>query len=162
MKTGIELIAEERREQVEKHGFDADHDLRPFNKHGALIQAAAYLLQNQFTGKGTDRIFATFPSRWSGIFQEKFDSKKGVEALKVAGALIAAEIDRIQNDMTKTAIVRIKFKDMPDLILAMDEYEQMGKWKGFLKTYCMSIRDVKSVSYELIDVKDYPKEEWQP
>lgn len=64
--------------------------------------------------------------------------------------------------MNKIAIVRIKFKDMPELIFDMDGYEKMGKWKGFLKTYCISIRDVKSVSYELIDVKDFPTQEWEP
>lgn len=64
--------------------------------------------------------------------------------------------------MNKIAVVRIKFRDMCDLVLAIDKYEQMGKWKGFLKTYRMSIRDVKSVSYELIDVRDFPTQEWEP
>lgn len=64
--------------------------------------------------------------------------------------------------MNKISIVRIKFKDMPDLILTMDEYEMMGKWKGFLKQYCMSIRDVEGVSYEVIDAKDFPTTEWEP
>jgi hypothetical protein len=94
--TGIELIAKERQEQIEKHCFDKTHDAKKWNEGGELIQAAAYLLQNEFKGKGADWISATFPAQWNGEFQRKFDKKEGVEALKVAGALIAAEIDRLQ------------------------------------------------------------------
>lgn len=64
--------------------------------------------------------------------------------------------------MNKVAIVRIKFYNMNDLILTLDEYEKMGKMKGFLKKYNMSILDIKSINYEVIDVKDFPITEWEP
>lgn len=40
MKTGIELIAEERQEQIEKHGFTTDED---YNL-GELVEGAKYAL----------------------------------------------------------------------------------------------------------------------
>ena len=39
MKTGIELITEERKEQIEKHGFDADHD---DNHEGQQLKYASF------------------------------------------------------------------------------------------------------------------------
>ena len=64
--------------------------------------------------------------------------------------------------MNKIATVRIEFHEMSDLILTKDEYEKMGKWRGFLKDYAMSIRDVKKVHHEVIDAKDFPTNEWEP
>jgi hypothetical protein len=87
MKTGIELIAIERQEQIEKHGFDKDHDEEMSN--GQLKDAAAYLLTGELS---------CFPKDWDEKYHLKFRSKFGneIETLKVAGALIAAEIDRLQ------------------------------------------------------------------
>jgi hypothetical protein len=81
--TGIELIAKERQEQIEKHGWTPEHD----DEHSRmqLTDAAAYLLTKKPE---------LFPD-WDYKYWEKFRDKKGVEALKVAGALIAAEIDRL-------------------------------------------------------------------
>ncbi|BDD88718.1 hypothetical protein DPPLL_30830 [Desulfofustis limnaeus] len=79
----VELIAAERREQIEKHGFDAAHDDGPDHDRGQLIDAAVYLL----TGVG-------YPSSWSDEHKRKFDRKSGLERLVVAAALIAAEYDR--------------------------------------------------------------------
>jgi len=85
MKTGIELIAQERAEQIEKHGWDAKHDAN--HNCNEFICAAAYALEpNEFNGSRFD---------WIG-FQLKIDSKTDIERLKIAGALIAAEIDRLQ------------------------------------------------------------------
>lgn len=86
MKTGIELIAEERQEQIKKHKWSLFHDTKHNNNE--LIYAAAYALEpNKFNGSRFDWI----------SFQLKIDSKAEIERLKVAGALIAAEIDRLQN-----------------------------------------------------------------
>jgi hypothetical protein len=87
MKTGIELIAIERQEQIEKHGFDELHDSE--NDSGQLKNAAIYLLTGEVS---------YFPEYWDDKYHKKFRSKfsNEVETLKVAGALIAAEIDRIQ------------------------------------------------------------------
>jgi hypothetical protein len=85
MKTGVELIADERKEQVEKHGFTAKGDAQ--HKHGELKSAAIYLLDGA-SGK--------YPSNWSAAIKHRFDAKSEIGKLKVAAALIAAEIDRLQ------------------------------------------------------------------
>lgn len=85
MKTGIELIAEERQEQIVKHGFDARHDEgESFN----LTNAAVFVL----TG---DEIY--YPESWEVKWKNKFMGKNYKDSLIAAGALIAAELDRLQN-----------------------------------------------------------------
>ena len=87
MKTGIELIAEERQEQIEKHGFDIKND-QDYSQN-ELIKAALFAINpDQFE----------WPYYWGEEFRHKIKSKpNSVERLKIAGALIAAEIDRLQN-----------------------------------------------------------------
>lgn len=85
MDIGIELIAIERKEQIEKHGFDAEHDRS--NYCGELQDAAIYLLTENT---------AVYPGTWRNNFRKKFMNKSNIERLTIAGALIAAEIDRIQ------------------------------------------------------------------
>ena len=87
MKTGIQLIAEERQEQIEKHGFDVQHDRR-YN-HNQLPNAAVYLLTDDDS---------YYPPFWSDEWKDKFDKKTYLQKLIVAGALIAAEIDRQSNE----------------------------------------------------------------
>lgn len=96
MKTGIELITEERKEQIEKHGFDSEQDAEFYQKN-ELIEAAqfALTLERQF-----------YPQSWDFWFYDKMKAKEErlseydfwIERLKIAGALIAAEIDRLQNN----------------------------------------------------------------
>jgi len=85
-KTGIELISEEREEQIKKHGFDSSHDKEHMN--GELLVVAQCLITNDYS---------EFPKNWGSFYMEKLMSKTGIEALKIAGALIAAEIDRLRN-----------------------------------------------------------------
>jgi hypothetical protein len=86
MKTGIELIAEERQEQIEKHGFTIEADSH--YKSDELKSAARYLLSD---------MAQDYPRTWSQKYKHQFDIKSPIEKLIVAGALIAAEIDRIQS-----------------------------------------------------------------
>lgn len=93
MKTGIELIAEERQEQIEKHGFQNDED---YNLE-ELKEAAIYTLT-------LDR--DKYPASWEFWFHDKLKAKENRmaemdfyrERLKIAGALIAAELDRINSE----------------------------------------------------------------
>lgn len=91
MKTGIELIAEERQEQIEKHGFDAGHD--EFNDADQLVNAALYAVT------GDDKYY---PSDWDEWWRNKMVAKTAstplskIERLKIGGALFAAAIDREQ------------------------------------------------------------------
>lgn len=91
---GVELIAIERQEQVDKHGFGPDHDAYADHDRGELVAAAVYLLSKVPRGEK----LGLYPKHWAGRHKFKFDEKTRLEKLVVAGALIAAEIDRIQRD----------------------------------------------------------------
>lgn len=86
MKTGIKLIAQERKEQIEVHGYDVSNDLDYGN--GELVKAALFSINPD--------VFEA-PINWDDWFRENLLSKRNdrVECLKIAGAFIAAEIDRI-------------------------------------------------------------------
>ena len=97
MKTGIELIAAERQRQVEQEGWTAEHD----DEHtdGALIAAAAHLIEahcDDFEGRTADVWVQS--SNWPETpwIRELYEKHGGTRALEIAGALIAAEIDRLQ------------------------------------------------------------------
>lgn len=93
MKTGIELIAEERNEQIEKHGRTVDYDVIQ-NSNEQLSDAASKLCVDDAGGYWpTD----TLPLNWRQDLWDKMTNKPYKERLIIAGALIAAEIDRIQN-----------------------------------------------------------------
>ena len=85
-KTGIELIAIERQEQIEKHGRTIEYD-RKFNSSGQLQQGALALIHEHF---------GDFPAIWDDNLCSKMFAKPLKERLVIAGALIAAEIDRLQ------------------------------------------------------------------
>lgn len=93
-KSGIELIAEERREQIEKHGKTIESDIE-FNKHSQLAYAAEKLCVPSL-----DLYNYCEPQNWSEASWEKMCEKSYKDRLIIAGALIAAEIDRIQNLQT--------------------------------------------------------------
>lgn len=89
MKTGIELIAQERQEQIEKHGRTVEEDVR-FNTKGQLSVAAGILSQRYIP----DRL-NLIPKDWDSLIWLKMLRKQYKERLIIAGALIAAEIDRL-------------------------------------------------------------------
>ncbi len=90
MKTGIELITEERREQIEKHHHSIEDDVE-YNVMNQLPLAAMWLIEG-----GID-IRQRTPSEWDEDIWLKMADKSYKERLIIAGALIAAEIDRLQN-----------------------------------------------------------------
>lgn len=92
MKTGIELIAIERAEQIDKHGYTLDGDIDS-NTNDQLRVAATNLL---FYGDVEDRMHFK-PSFWNQMTWDKMCRKDYKQRLIIAGALIAAEIDRLQN-----------------------------------------------------------------
>lgn len=93
MKTGIELITQERKEQIEQHGFTIAGD-KSMNGERELRSAAMYVLSNNPE---------YYPSNWDTWFMNKMEDKRArmtpeqfdIERLKIAGALIAADIDQI-------------------------------------------------------------------
>lgn len=85
-KTGIELIAQERQEQIKKHGRTVERDFKE-NSAGDMINAAATLMNLEFY---------EFPHQWDEVICDKMMSKSYKDRLVIAGAFIAAEIDRLQ------------------------------------------------------------------
>ncbi|MDD4000217.1 MAG: hypothetical protein PHX62_04915 [Bacilli bacterium] len=85
---GIELVTQEREEQVHKHGFDKEHDSQ--HSVGELTNAALFLLTEDSS---------YYPKHWQFKYYEKFknkiDNKDKIEILKVAAAMLVAEIDLI-------------------------------------------------------------------
>ena len=86
MKTGIEQINEERTKQIDKYGYSPSHDSNYKNKE--LLFAALAYINTAIYGSGSGS------EDWP--FEIKFFHDDGyVENLKKAGALIAAELDRL-------------------------------------------------------------------
>lgn len=81
--TGIGLIATERQEQIVKHGFSVEND--QYYSRKELIQAAKFAMNPDLE---------YWPSKWNQELAEKIRSKDEIGRLTVAGAFIAAEIDR--------------------------------------------------------------------
>lgn len=111
-KTGIELIAEERKRQIEKLGYDADHD--EMESAFQLSAAAAMYIAEAMNKDFKDHTHydnmgscARFQIReidtrkWKE--QWPWDDRNGLqksdikECLITAGALIAAQLDCLNN-----------------------------------------------------------------
>lgn len=84
--TGVEMIANERIEAITEHDRTVEKDAQ-FYHSNELVFAALFLL----TGEAH-----YYPRTWDKTYEWHLGRKEGVEALKVAGQFIAAEIDRIK------------------------------------------------------------------
>jgi hypothetical protein len=94
--TGIELISIERQEQVTIHGYDKLWvENNPHYYDGGQLAYAAEMLLSSERNEGIDPF--SYPDGWPERDCQKMLRKPYIEKLVVAGALIAAEIDRLQN-----------------------------------------------------------------
>jgi hypothetical protein len=107
---GINLIAKERKEQIEKHNRTVAEDIK-YNSAYQLLDAACRLLQkwpenrvieDKHELEAPDNSFdSTFreliPDGWNKWIWYKMFDKPYKDRLVIAGALIAAEIDRLNN-----------------------------------------------------------------
>jgi hypothetical protein len=90
MVTGIDWIEVERERQVSREGYDAAHDAA--HNKGELIRAAiVYLGRAVSEAMGVDLSLDFF---WPWRESERNDRAGSTRLLIIAGALIAAEIDR--------------------------------------------------------------------
>lgn len=109
MKTGIERIAEERRRQIEQEGYTPEHDDQHDEGELALV-AALYatpipLYQISVTDDRKEErpgyrgitleADDPWPCSW-GAEWDKRTKHDRIRQLTIAGALIAAEIDRLE------------------------------------------------------------------
>jgi len=88
---GVALIEIERKEQLGKHNISIASDM-DLNSEGELINAALFVLSSNI---------GHYPAIWDGVFAEKIKQKTYKEKLVIAGALIAAEIDRVHAIMSE-------------------------------------------------------------
>jgi hypothetical protein len=109
MKTGLELIAEERERQVSKGGWTALHDQG--HHRGEIAMAAASYAAcagAQVRFHRSDMSDIEPPSQWPWGSKWWKPSDDPVRTLTKAGALIAAEIDRIQRLREHEAAIQFK------------------------------------------------------
>lgn len=90
MKTGIELIAEERKEQIEKHGRTIENDVQQNGSYQLSIGASKLLAYPAECNN-----YQLPPNGWDIDVYTKMRNKPYKERLIIAGALIAAELDRL-------------------------------------------------------------------
>jgi len=93
--SGVELIAQERKRQIDVEGFSAEHDDELIN--GELSDAAAcYALSPEYLAMTVDDggslLHTVWPFNMEWYKQTMGDRKRD---LSKAGALIAAELDRL-------------------------------------------------------------------
>lgn len=94
MKTGIELIADERRRQIEVEGWTEEYDLAANNNIQLVDAAFCYLIpEDHRDTAGEHDVPAAWPWEWKWWKPTPDDR---IRELTKAGALIAAEIDRLQ------------------------------------------------------------------
>jgi hypothetical protein len=83
---GIIAMLNERNDQIHKHGFTVENDVL-HNPNGELIIAARALMKELPNPHD-------FPEHWGIAFVRKLMRKTLIERYIIAGALIAAEVDR--------------------------------------------------------------------
>jgi hypothetical protein len=100
MKNGVERIYEERLDQLNKHGKTVEYDHR-INCRRQLFEAAQLLLIESETLRDVarDRV----PTNWDPEIWTKMFNKPLKERLIIAGALLAAEYDRMEYNEKLTA-----------------------------------------------------------
>lgn len=91
METGIDLIAKERKEQIEKHGRTIEQDVMYNDNEQLAIGAEMLLAVEHEVGIDSE----SFPYGWDKETCNYMLSKSYKERLIIAGALIAAELDRL-------------------------------------------------------------------
>lgn len=100
MKTGLELLADERARQIAK-GFDANHDDE--HETGEILTAASQIIYNAEGGThSTDPEVvndpdATWMDRLAAHVQKKYADDK-IGGLVIGAALLVAEIERLQRE----------------------------------------------------------------
>ncbi len=93
MATGAQLILDERQRQMEKEGWSPKHD--DDHENGMLAQAAIAYIEADEADLHGDNLYTPAYSFWPWD-SESWKPKDRLSNLIRAGALIAAEIDRLQ------------------------------------------------------------------
>ena len=95
--TGIDFIAEERQRQIDEEGWTINHDVR--HRTGQLVEAAIAYAAQSINIEVRRVTIGTLRHIYSDLWpwDKTFDKRKKhapLRCLVIAGALLAAEIDR--------------------------------------------------------------------
>lgn len=125
MKSGIELIATERQEQIEKHGWNLKRDA-DYAK-GELIRAAQFCLNT-----ASHHLWPWHDNGVGTHFYNKIISKDYERRIIIAGAFCAAELDRLNGVETfefNTVLLRSLLQElMIRQQLALPTTEEEDLW----------------------------------
>lgn len=92
---GLDAISAERTRQMQQEGYTAGHDDE--HKHNELVLAAeCYLAAAVVSDRNGGLPVMRPPMKWPWAMDEWHPKPTAVENLAIAGALVAAEIDRIE------------------------------------------------------------------
>ena len=102
MKTGVQLITEEREKQISKHGFTGEHHFNhpEWYENGQLIRASQILLTKTIDSERIKK-YHLFPKNWDAEWFKNLCDRPYNERMIIAGALIGAEFDRISYETEK-------------------------------------------------------------
>lgn len=142
MKTGIELIAEERQRQIEVEGFSVENDRKYIC--GELTDAAICYAMRRYWKM---RLNTSTEMLWPLDMKYKPSENNRIRDLVKAGALIAAEIDRL-NANSKMKVFEFKSEGFRCAFSGRNEVEASEAL--FEATGGMDIDEVKEI----------PESEW--
>ena len=104
--TGAERITAERQRQIDVEGYDAEHDASEGCGGAALLQAADCYLgwaTEQAQDDDPVKTYGRMPEWWPWEPRDWKPSEDPIRNLEKAGALIAAEIDRVLRERSKAS-----------------------------------------------------------
>lgn len=90
--TGIQLIEKERTEQIQKHGRTIEKDV--IENDSRQLSLGALMLLSVDYEEGIDS--ESYPDGWDKDICAKMIGKSYEERVIIAGALLAAELDRLK------------------------------------------------------------------
>jgi hypothetical protein len=140
MKTGIQLITQERDEQIFKHRRSTSLDVQ-LNANYQLSMAASILCSPDWICNEEIEIIEDHcPAGWDEKTWEKMVKKPYKERLICAGALIAAEIDRLNgpsvHELPKVAFGVYKFKSDNGRAILFEKHADLPNGFVQAKRYC--------------------------
>lgn len=63
--------------------------------------------------------------------------------------------------MDKQTMVTVVFNTLPNFRCLLSEWQEMGGYKGFLKSYGISIRQIQKVKTQVLNSDQYPIIAWE-
>lgn len=88
--TGAQLITEERREQLQRHKRTVEYDVKTNTTRD--LDLAAMRLIMLVVNESFD--IPSWPEHWNKDICDKMDAKTDFEKIQIAGAFLAASLDR--------------------------------------------------------------------